>query len=660
VADRATRGAAGGRHRRALAALVGLLLAHPSRAGDLATIPGAAAAFETIDEVAADSLALRAQSIEATQITAPAPFTLRRIVNPNYRPPTATAPPIVSGASGGPRALDRFSAQISHQTLGLGSDAMQWQMEGSEQYRNDDALGMALAGERRFGASSLRALRIAGRRQSFEGSLVDAEPISLWRGQSFDHLRGGVLRFTDPREGRWLALGGVPTPIPGTPTPRQALGGAAAENVRYDEAEISASAFGFWRGVPASALVQSLGSDTLPGRGAVGTLGWRAPVAGGRLSGRLGAQLHSLDGPRALAGQNALEWTYQTPGLVAALSDERATSHARVLGTERFAAAARREDRWNLQSRFLSGRSEAHFTGVIREGGDSLLVARTVQLGASGNLGRSPWYGGADAVWDRRAIGLTEEQRFALYAGGALAHGHALLGRLELNARSEREIVTATAEASLVLARGARLGLEPRLGWDAGQFRQGELTTRYSVPCGWLGTRVTASLTAGALRDDGFRGAVREAALSMSLVPRLRDRADLEVRRTDQDGRPVMSYDLSYDAEVARYETPGTGWFAGRDTGRVVVHVVRNGNAAGMSDVLISIDGKDLGFTDADGVVRFDHVAPGIHLIAVEERSLPANVEVVQASRVFVTVEPGRVPDPVWFTVGRSERRSKF
>ena len=146
----------------------------------------------------------------------------------------------------------------------------------------------------------------------------------------------------------------------------------------------------------------------------------------------------------------------------------------------------------------------------------------------------------------------------------------------------------------------------------------------------------------------------------MALAPRLRDRADLECGGTDQDGRPVMAYDVSYDAEVARYETPGSGWFAGRDTGRVVVHVVRTGNATGVSDVLISLDGKDLGFTDADGVVRFDRVAPGIHLVAVEERSLPSNVTVVYASRVFVTVEPGRVPDPVWFSVGRSERRTKF
>ena len=659
MADSATRRPAGGGHRRALAALVGLLLAHLSRAGDLATIPGAAPAFEANDVVAADSLAPWAAQVGDAAAGA-TPFTLRRVANPHYRPPVMGAPPIGPGSRGSLRALDRFRAQLSHQAMGLGADAMQWQLEGGEQYQNGDALGVAAVGEHRYGTSKLRALRVAGRRQRLEASVIDAEPISLWRGQSFDHLRGGVLRFTDPREGRWLALGGVPTPVPGAPTPRQAFGGAATEHVRYDEAEIAPSAFGFWRGAPPAALIQSLGSDTLPGRGAIGTLGWRAPMAGGTLAGRLGAQLHSLDGPRALAAQHALEWTYQSAALVASLSDERATRRARVLGTERLSAAARREDRWNLQSRFLSGRSEAHFTGVIREGGDPLLAARTVQLGGSGNLGRSPWYGGGDAVWDRRAIGLSAEQRFALYAGGALAHGHALLGRLELNARSEREIVTATAEASLVLARGARLGLEPRLGWDAGQFRQGELTARYSIPCGWLATRLTASLTAGALRDDRFRGAVREAALSMALAPRLRDRADLEVRRTDQDGRPVMAYDVSYDAEVARYETPGSGWFAGRDTGRVVVHVVRTGNATGVSDVLISLDGKDLGFTDADGVVRFDRVAPGIHLVAVEERSLPANVTVVYASRVFVTVEPGRVPDPVWFSVGRSERRTKF
>src|SRR5262249_966880 len=158
-------------------------------------------------------------------------------------------------------------------------------------------------------------------------------------------------------------------------TPRQAFGGAATEHVRYDEAEVAASAFGFWRGAPPAALRPSLGQDTLPGRGAIGTFGWHAPLGASRLGGRLGAQLHGLAGARARAAQPALGWRDPAAAWVAPLSDDHATQHARVLGTERIAPAARREDRWNLQSRFLDGRSEAHLTGVIRDGGDSLLAA---------------------------------------------------------------------------------------------------------------------------------------------------------------------------------------------------------------------------------------------------------------------------------------------
>ena len=106
---------------------------------------------------------------------------------------------------------------------------------------------------------------------------------------------------------------------------------------------------------------------------------------------------------------------------------------------------------------------------------------------------------------------------------------------------------------------------------------------------------------------------------------------------------------------MERYDTPGQGWFAGRDTGRVTVRVVRSGNGSGVGDILISLDGRELRFTDADGVARFDRVPPGVHVVAIEERSLPANYEVV-----FVTVEPGRAPDPVSFAIARSERRVKF
>ena len=617
------------------------------------------------DGAVADVAAAR-DSLVTTRTASPAevwgaPFTLRRVANPRYRPPTSGVPGIMPGAQSRLRALDHFRAQLFHQTQSNPRAFTQWEISGGEQYREDDALEVAAAGAYRRGEPELNGLRLSGRHGTLQGSLMDAEPITVGRQAFLSRLRGAVLRYTDPRAGHWIALGGVPTPIPNFPTPRLTLGGVAVENVRFEEAEVSASAFAFWRGTSNRMPGVTSDSDTLPGHGAAGNFGWRAPVAGGSLSGRLGAQLHSLEGHRALAGQHALEWSYRSSSLVAWLSDERGTRRLRVLGTDRIANAPRREDRWNVQNRFAAGRAETHLTGVVRDGGDPALASRTVQLGASGSLGHSGWYGGSDAVWDWRALTHREERRLSLYGGGQLARGHALLARLEHAARAlDPDLLTAMAEASLALPRGARLGLEPRLGWEGAMLHQGDLAARFSWPFGWMSSRVTASLTAGGVRDEGFRGRVREAALAISLAPRLRDRGDLEVRRFDQDGRAMLEYSLSYDAQMERYETPGQGWFAGRDTGRVTVRVVLSGNGSGVADILISLDGKELRFTDADGVTRFERVTPGVHVVAIEERSLPTHHEVVYASRVFVTVEPGRVPEAVKFAIARSERRTQF
>src|SRR5204863_2463220 len=116
-----------------------------------------------------------------------------------------------------------------------------------EQYRADDALELAAAGSRRPGDPELTALRVSGRHRRVDGSLMDAEPITIGR-DVFQRLRGAVLRYTDPRDARWLALGGVPSPLPQMATPRLALGGMAVQNLRFDEALVSASGFAFWRG----------------------------------------------------------------------------------------------------------------------------------------------------------------------------------------------------------------------------------------------------------------------------------------------------------------------------------------------------------------------------------------------------------------------------
>jgi hypothetical protein len=119
-----------------------------------------------------------------------------------------------------------------------------------------------------------------------------------------------------------------------------------------------------------------------------------------------------------------------------------------------------------------------------------------------------------------------------------------------------------------------------------------------------------------------------------------------------------MEYGASYDVQFERFAALRRGGAA--DSGTVIVQVVRDGNRSGIPDVLVSLDGNELRFTDADGVARFDRVAPGIHLVAVEEGSLPAHHQVVGAARAFVQVERGLMPAPVAFPVARPERRRTF
>src|SRR5262249_4169979 len=150
----------------------------------------------------------------------------------------------------------------------------QWELQGGEQYRNDDVIDVSAAGTFRMSQPELTGLRLSGRHRTVEASVMDAEAIIIGRQAQLNRLRGGVVRYTDPHASRWVLLGGVPTPVPNTPTPDIALGGAAVENVHFDVAELSASAFGFWRGARAPQYGTFPDTDTLPGRGAIGNLAW--------------------------------------------------------------------------------------------------------------------------------------------------------------------------------------------------------------------------------------------------------------------------------------------------------------------------------------------------------------------------------------------------
>jgi hypothetical protein len=187
-----------------------------------------------------------------------------------------------------------------------------------------------------------------------------------------------------------------------------------------------------------------------------------------------------------------------------------------------------------------------------------------------------------------------------------------------------------------------------------GRAQQAATDLRLTWPFAPLATRVTAFVSLGATPGDAFRPAMHEAALSIALAPRARDHAELEVRRRDDYGSPTYETTASYDLSAQRYESLHGGR-AVRDEGLITVRVVHAGDQAGVSDVLIMLDGRDSRFTDATGVAHFEHVTPGVHIVSVEERSLPAQQRVSTAGRVFVTVERGRDTDP---SHSRSRARS--
>ena len=595
------------------------------------------------------------------RVTSPAGFVLRHVPNPRYRPPSVGAPTLGLPSAGRIRALDHLRATVAGRGSGPVTGFSEWAIAAGEELRAGQAVEVTLMGGAGPGTSGLRTFRVEGRNGGLTGMLGDSPPIVIGHLASLQNLRGAVLGSTDGRGIRWRGLCGVPTPVRGRPTPRLGIAGVTASELKFDVAVFSFAAMGFGRGTRAGEPPIMGDPDSLPGRGGATSLGWRVPLGPGTLAGTLGAQLHDLDGRRGLAAAHAHEWNLATRTVVVSLHDEHSSARTRRLGSDRFVPAPRREDRWNLQTRLFKSRAETHFAGAWREGGDSALASHTVQLGASGSLGASPWYGGLDAVWDWRAATAVEERRLALYAGAVSERGRTFVGRIErTTSGSGRDALAIASEASRPLWHGSQVGLDSRLGWDERRFQHATATVRLTCPLGWNVTRITGSLTMGALRDDGFRTRVREAALALAWSPRARDRGDLEVRRQSENADPITEFTASYDAQVERYEGPGSGWLGARDSGGVEVHVVRAGNRTAVPDVLVLLDGRDLRFTDADGRARFARVPPGVHVVTLEERSLPEHAEAVNGTRVFVTVEHGVITAPVVYEIARPERRTRF
>jgi hypothetical protein len=590
----------------------------------------------------------------------PAGFTVRRVVNPRYRPPVAGIPALPPGATSTLRALDWARLQIAGRGSGAATRSFDWLASIGSESRRDRAFGLEATGARQGGASRLRTLRFDGRRGPLSGALGDVPPITVGRVASIQRLRGARAAIELGDGSRWSALGGGPTPVPGIRTRPYGVGGVSLEGLPFEEGLVSVAAFGYGLGDAPRNRYGVIDPDSLPGHGGLGSVGLRAPLGPGALTSTVIAGWHRRGDDAGLAAQTALEWNLASPTLVVSVRDERGTPRARVLTGDRATAAPTGEDRWNAQARFLRGRAETHFTGVVRDGGDPGLETRTVNLGASGAFGASAWYAGTDLTWDRRALLAATERRASLYAGRA-GVGGALLMRAERATNDlGRDALLVSGEASAALPRGGRLALEPRLGWDAERLARGSLGARLTWPLSAFGARIAAGLTWGVEREQDYRGALREAELSLSLLPRARDRGEVEVRRLDDGGSSALEYTASYDLQAPRYERAGGWLISRRDSSRIAVQVVRSGNRSGVPDVLISLDHRELRFTDAEGWAHFDHVGEGVHVLAIEERSLPAPYVPVSTTRVFVTLERGRIVEPVTFEIGRPERRQRF
>jgi hypothetical protein len=592
-------------------------------------------------------------------VSNPSGFTLRRVPNPRYRPPTLTAPALGIGTVGPMRAIDHLRVQYARRGAGEAARYSEWQLFAGEQRRDHDELEFSAAGESRFGHAELRAIALHARMGEVIAGLGDVPNIPLGRLGSLQRLRGLSVTSLSRSGIAWQGVSGVPTPVPGLVTPRMGLAGGMVENLNRDGTRTSLALFGFARGRVSPATAATPG-DTLAGRGGTAAVDVRAPLPLGMLTFAVGAQLHDLDGSPGLAAQQGLGWSLGTPVFVLAINDERATGRARLLRTDGLTPAARREDRWNAQARMLRGRAETHFSGVVREGGDPSIAAQTMQLGGSGGWGGSSWYSGADVYFTRRVLEGVDEQRLSFYSGRISSAGHALLVRFDRSTDDlGRDATQVGGEVAVALARGARISIEPRCAWDSKQAQQANAELRVSWPFQNLAARLTGSLSLGATRGNGFRPGVTEAALAVTLAPRPRDRADLEVVRRDEGGASSYETTASYDLSAQRYESL-RGMRGSREDGLITVRVVRSGDHNGVADVLILLDGKESRFTDASGVAHFERVNPGVHLVSVEERSLPALHQVTTASRVFVTVERNHDTDPVTFEIARPVRRTKF
>ena len=637
--------------------LLGLVAIPRPAAGQAAALPGApGAAIAGPDSAGAGLVAQAVESPPSAASDAGAGFTIRRVANPRYR--VFASPAGLAGRVARVIEGTQFArAQFTRRESGA-FQTTDWEIAAGREGRGHDRLELWASGFRSTTDDQLRLLRLAGQNGRTEWGLGDVVPQPVGTLPWIQRLRGGMAVRALERQGAWRALGGVvPSFSPGVGT-IAGLAGVTVDQLPWHESTMSFGVLGFGRrALPPGA---GSGADTLGGGGGAALYAARVPSALGDLTSTFVTEVHNLDGNLALAGIQALDWTLSRPWMLAVVRDQIGTANARQPGTERLSQAPSHEARASAQFRLLAGRAEAHLLGLSAAATPLAPAAHTAQAGFSAHWGASAWYSGFEFSWNRRDSTAGDERRYALQSGCVARGGSALLLRLERDTDpAGHNAYVLNGDASASLGAGLRVSFVPRLDWRSDRLDRALGIARFGCPLLGPTTRVNATVGFATERAVGYRGRLEEASIAFSFAPRSRDRGDLEVRRLEDGGACALEYGASYDLQTQLYaRAPGS--LVSPSTGTLTVTVVRADRAGGVPDVLVSADGKELRFTDVDGIARFTNLAPGSHAISVIETTLPALQRVVGAASAFVAIERGVAPAPLRFEIARPVRRVRF
>jgi hypothetical protein len=503
------------------------------------------------------------------------------------------------------------------------------------------------------GAAGLRGISLAARRDRLAATAGDL-PQQMENGSCrLDRLRGAAVRVEARDQSAWRTYAGTRAPAPGAASRAPLYAGASLEGKPAGPTQVSAGLVGFL--APAQpAGPNAPRPDSAGGGGA--TL-WGASSLGPssrQVTLELAAQGHDLDRRFRLGMRPAAAFRGTLGALALAAREEFSGPAYRQPTADGLRRAGVRLDQYEAHVR-LGRRAEAHVAADHQAGGDPDLEGGTFSLGGSGDVTGSAIHVSGECAWSRRGPSAGDRRLFLQTSHTSSEGVSWLVHALQSWSPGSPARFQVRTEVSRT-ARLLRLGVESRLDWLESALSRGALSLQLSCPLPLAGASLWASLGSAAERERGFRPGLCDAALRVTFAPSSRDRVEMSAERTSDVGFSSLQAAAEYTLEAPRY--PAASGSAGGS--RVEARVVEAGDRTGVANVLVSLDGLEYRFTDADGRAAFDGVGAGPHEVVVEEGSLPAGERALAGARVALRVEGSRAPDPIVFEVGRPELRKRF